>query len=99
MAYENAGQVSLAELTYESFRVMVASVDGSLKLMTIDNRSKDVLAPVGLRRYRESLFPAPVFVMSGNFAEDSEIAREWLELHKAHVRDADADRPQDQLIR
>lgn len=94
MAYEQAsGSINLTEIVYRSFRMMVSVERGVLKLKTIDLRSNDALAPTGLRRYRESSFPAPIYALSGNFAEDSRIAREWLELHKAHIRDADADRP------
>lgn len=98
MAYEHSGIVTLAEMTYKSFQMKVASVNGALKLFTIDLRSNEVLAPVGLRRYREARFGGPTYVLSGNFDQDSEIAREWLDQKKAHIRDLELDRPQDQTI-
>jgi hypothetical protein len=75
----------LAELRRSDVVMRVSCKNSALTLQVIDYRDKTSSMISGWRPFREAHWPAPVFVVSGRFDEDSEIALEWLEQHAAHI--------------
>jgi len=78
----------LARTDYCGVTMRVSVCRGALILETIDAVTVDPMRPYGFRQFQVSRFPAPVFV-PGDLPKDMGMAQEWLDLHKAHIRDAE----------
>lgn len=90
---------TLAAVTYRGMRMEIVCRAGVLELSTVGGRADNSLAPRGLQRFEESRFPAPVFVVSGTFPRDAEIAGEWLNQHAASIFDSDSGRSAADILR
>ncbi|PPJ36446.1 hypothetical protein C5E45_20595 [Nocardia nova] len=81
----------LARVTYRGFIMKVSVQRGEIVLEVLDHRRTNITECLGFRQFRRARHSGPVFA-PGDLIRDMEIAREWLQLHKAHIYEREVEK-------